>query len=665
MAYIPKFNPDGTIYDPNKVDNTTNAERMAFADWSTTAVRDIELRLQQAGANLTEGQYIQPTAEEFKILKALQPNAYTDDYVYGNYGGASATPSAGSKSAFTAKFGDVNTPGSTAYNEAQVAAGNLIKVPVGNSFSYIPAGSAAAANQPNIGTQNTAEMANSGQGLPTDITNNQPQAPQAPQPATNAVQEGQPQIDPTTGQPVLDATLGTNPTQVGGKFGTQQFGKIGNDVYEIMSDGSRRKVTAAEFNQKLKAQGLNLDVLPQLDQNQGFSDGMSSGPAGSGPDGIMGTADDPSSFLSDYKNIIKELGLTDIKTQFENIQKEYKKLQDEKINKQIEINNNPWLSEGLRVTELRKLDAKYEAKEANLTNQMELYDSLYQEGLAQAKYLTSGLQEERNKLLDLAMKREEAEQKLELEFLKAAEKKYGPGIIGEYQYALDQGYKGSFIQYQNEDANRKARSSSSGLGALTQAQMNSTINQIAGSFDNEPITKEYNTIAAQLQALKSAGTSPTDDIQRIYAFAKVMDPNSVVREGEYNTVQQYSQALLTQYGLKAKRVFDNSGFLTPEARTFLQNTLQNRFNQTETQYNNLRNSYQQRIQNVQSGGFNTLTDYGGAFKVTPDSELAEDIASIGQSLGTREKLIEALVSDYPEFTRDYIANRVYTLIPDR
>jgi len=40
--------------------------------------------------------------------------------------------------------------------------------------------------------------------------------------------------------------------------------------------------------------------------------------------------------------------------------------------------------------------------------------------------------------------------------------KYGSGTIGEYNFAKEQGYTGSFTDYQNEDANRKAKASASG-----------------------------------------------------------------------------------------------------------------------------------------------------------------------------------------------------------
>lgn len=144
---------------------------------------------------------------------------------------------------------------------------------------------------------------------------------------------------------------------------------------------------------------------------------------------------------------------------------------------------------------------------------------------------------------------------------------------------------------------------------LTDAQINSTVNGIAGAFDSEPLVKEYNTIQGQLDFLKTAGITSTDDISRIYVFAKVMDPNSVVREGEYATVQKYAQALLEAYGLKAKRVFDNSGFLTVEARNFLLNTIERRAKVSEIGYDNLHSEYQRQINDAIAGKTRTLTQY--------------------------------------------------------
>lgn len=206
-------------------------------------------------------------------------------------------------------------------------------------------------------------------------------------------------------------------------------------------------------------------------------------------------------------------------------------------------------------------------------------------------------------------------------------KKQPQSSIGkEWQDYLDNGGTLGFNDYATMDANRKAVRSTSvyNIGGLS-GPVQTRVQSLAGQFDNEQVVRNYNTIAESVHAAKTAGSSPTDDIQRVYAFAKVMDPNSAVREGEYKTVQDYSQALLQAYGLKAKRVFDNTGFLTPQARTFLQSTLNKRLESSKQNYDNIYNEYGRRINKITGGtdGKEYITDYGKAFDDTESGKLPE------------------------------------------
>lgn len=153
------------------------------------------------------------------------------------------------------------------------------------------------------------------------------------------------------------------------------------------------------------------------------------------------------------------------------------------------------------------------------------------------------------------------------------------------------------------------------------------VQTIAGQFDNEQAVKAYQTAAEAIDAFKNSGTSPTDDISRIYAFAKVMDPNSVVREGEYKTVQDYSTALLERTGIKAKRIFDNSGFLTEEARKFMGDTLDNRLSSSRKAYDNIYSEYGRRINKITgaSDGTDYVTDYSRAFNEPVNTSQPADI----------------------------------------
>jgi hypothetical protein len=197
------------------------------------------------------------------------------------------------------------------------------------------------------------------------------------------------------------------------------------------------------------------------------------------------------------------------------------------------------------------------------------------------------------------------------ELFATKEEKHSPAYI-EFQDAVNSGYKGSFLDYQNEDANRKRSIAAAGVSGLTPSQINTTVNSIASAFDNEPLVKEFNTANTSLNAIKKIGTktkSPTDDMAFIYAFAKIMDPNSVVREGEYKTVQDYGQALTQKYALGTKRIFDNSNFLTEDAKTKMLTTLESKLSSLKQSYKNTESEYQRQIDDAYAGKARTITKY--------------------------------------------------------
>jgi hypothetical protein len=148
-------------------------------------------------------------------------------------------------------------------------------------------------------------------------------------------------------------------------------------------------------------------------------------------------------------------------------------------------------------------------------------------------------------------------------------------------------------------------------------QQRAGVNSIAQKFETNPIVQRYNVASEQANYVNSLGKKPTDDMARVYAFAKVMDPDSAVREGEYSTVQDYSQALLQAYGLKAKRIFTNSGFLTDEARGYIEDTIKDRESSMRSQYDNVYNEYGRRIEQITGGqsGSSYLTNCADAFSV--------------------------------------------------
>ena len=138
------------------------------------------------------------------------------------------------------------------------------------------------------------------------------------------------------------------------------------------------------------------------------------------------------------------------------------------------------------------------------------------------------------------------------------------------------------------------------------------------AFEALPIVKNTQKIAESVGFANSLDVNtknPADDQALIYAFAKAMDPDSVVREGEYATVQKYAQSWAQSYGFNAARVFSNTAFLTPEARRNMKATITSKFKAAATQYDAIRQSYTNQINQItgQADGGSYLTDFGAAF----------------------------------------------------
>ena len=140
------------------------------------------------------------------------------------------------------------------------------------------------------------------------------------------------------------------------------------------------------------------------------------------------------------------------------------------------------------------------------------------------------------------------------------------------------------------------------------------IDALSRQFDNQPAVKTVQTMWEALSFVESLNpktSRSTDDQALIYAFAKVMDPESVVREGEYATVQRYAQSWAQQLGFDARRIFDNSPFLSEEARANIKNTIRSRFASRKSMYDTVRSETIRKINRITGNedGADELIDY--------------------------------------------------------
>jgi hypothetical protein len=144
------------------------------------------------------------------------------------------------------------------------------------------------------------------------------------------------------------------------------------------------------------------------------------------------------------------------------------------------------------------------------------------------------------------------------------------------------------------------------------------VNALADQFKADPAVKRATVIGEAVnfvQSLDPNSQSPADDQALIYAFAKAMDPESVVREGEYATVQKYAQSWIQNMGFNAARVLSNSEFLSDSARKNMKATIQQKFDASRKSYDNARTEYAKQIDRVTgtNDGVEHLIDYAGAF----------------------------------------------------
>ncbi len=189
------------------------------------------------------------------------------------------------------------------------------------------------------------------------------------------------------------------------------------------------------------------------------------------------------SFADTYRQVYEQLGLDNIRTSYETATKEYKKLNTELNNEIAEVNNNPWISEGLRSKEIGSLQEKYASKIDTTTRKLNLYQSMFNQGQQEAQFVAG-------KTLELSHQGQIFDKDMIFKAIDLAEKQVAAKVkttkpettsdLTEYEYAVKQGYKGSFIEFQKQ---RKKISSDikppeSSTGANYNTRLNQEINTL-------------------------------------------------------------------------------------------------------------------------------------------------------------------------------------------
>lgn len=109
-----------------------------------------------------------------------------------------------------------------------------------------------------------------------------------------------------------------------------------------------------------------------------------------------------------YTQVYQQLGLGDVKAELQKTIDDQKAVTDELNGKISDINENPWLSQGVRDQKIQQLKDRYQTKLDTLSNYQKLYDSMYQQGQQEAQFLVGHIETDTQNAMDLAEKRQEA-----------------------------------------------------------------------------------------------------------------------------------------------------------------------------------------------------------------------------------------------------------------
>lgn len=101
--------------------------------------------------------------------------------------------------------------------------------------------------------------------------------------------------------------------------------------------------------------------------------------------------------------------------------------------------------------------------------------------------------------------------------------------------------------------------------------------------------------------------NPQDDIALVYAFNKVMDPSSVVRESEFNTAAGAS-SFLDKLGIKVGKVTSGQ-ILNPTVRQNIINTMSARYKNAEQNQNLITQTYTDRAKQQRIDPTDVVTNY--------------------------------------------------------
>jgi hypothetical protein len=164
-------------------------------------------------------------------------------------------------------------------------------------------------------------------------------------------------------------------------------------------------------------------------------------------------------------------------------------------------------------------------------------------------------------------------------------------LFKEYQYAVGQGYKGTFQEFQLA---QKAAGAQKLTVDMTSGQKGFE-NELTlkKTFAAEPVYKAFNEMQSAYGQITDSlkAESPAGDLAAATKFMKLLDPGSVVRESELGMAMAASGALDRLTNLAQMRIKGTK--LTPTQRKDFEKLSTDLFSTATATYNSKRNEFEQ------------------------------------------------------------------------
>ncbi len=136
-------------------------------------------------------------------------------------------------------------------------------------------------------------------------------------------------------------------------------------------------------------------------------------------------------------------------------------------------------------------------------------------------------------------------------------------------------------------------------------------------FQQNPIVKDYNTVIGQknsLDRIVANGVGGPADVNAIFNFMKALDPNSVVRESEYDKAAASGNLFQGAFAKFNGYFKDKGGFLPDNVRQEFQNLVNQKLQAQKVAYDNIANQTRSIVARQGLNPDNVVIDFSGGIQ---------------------------------------------------